>query len=74
MLAFSEAANTINSHLSASDRERLNQVFVEGLKTNDLQAIYFSALNLDQLTSEEKSSVCTRIILLHSESKLNVSH
>lgn len=71
--AYSEAARTINSHLSESDLERLNKVFVDGIDSNDLQAVYYSAVNLKQLTSATKTSTCSRLLSLHAESKLNVS-
>lgn len=73
MLACSEAARTINSHLSGSDLDRLNKVFLDGIKSNDLQSLYYSALNLKQLSSEEKASTCSQLLNLHAESKLNVS-
>lgn len=71
VLVCSEAARTINSHLSATDLERLNKVFLDGIKSNDLQAIYFSSLNFKELTNDVKLSVCDRLIALHAESKLN---
>lgn len=73
VVVYSQAARTINSHLSGSDLERLNKVFVDGIKSNDLQAVYYSALNLQQLSSDEKTSTCSRLLNLHAESKLNVS-
>lgn len=72
LLAYSKASRSINSHLSGSDLQRLNAVFLDGIKSNDLQAIFYSALNLKQLTSAEKTSTCSRLLNLHAESKLNV--
>lgn len=34
----------INSHLSGSDLQRLNSVFLDGIKSSDLQAVFYSAL------------------------------
>lgn len=73
VLAYNDAARTINSHLGSSDLERLNKVFLDGIKSNDLQAVFYSSLNLKQLASEEKTFTCSRLLDLYSESKLNVS-
>lgn len=73
LFACSYAARTIYSHLSVSDFDRLNKVFADGLKSNDLQSIYYSALNLNQLSESDKNSACNRLLSVHSESKLNVS-
>ncbi|XP_031627769.1 dolichyl-diphosphooligosaccharide--protein glycosyltransferase subunit 2 [Contarinia nasturtii] len=66
-----DALRAIENHLSSEDSVRLQQVFVDGIKSNDLQAIYFSALNLKELSAQEKSNVCERLLSLHGESKLN---
>lgn len=73
-LLHSEAARTINGHLSGSDVDRLNKVFADGIKSNDLQSVYYSAINLLQIKAEDSTSVCQRLQKLHSESKLNVSN
>lgn len=73
VLVCSEAARTINNHLSGTDLDRLNKVFLEGIKSNDLQSLHYSALNLKQLGSEEKASTCSQLLNLHAESKLNAS-
>lgn len=69
----SEAARTINSHLSGTDLERLDKVFADGISSNDLQSVYYSALNLKTLSEADKASTCSRLLSLHAESKLNVS-
>lgn len=68
-----DALRAIDNHLSSEDIARLNQVFVDGIKSNDLQSIYFSALNLKDLSAQEKTNACNRLLSLHGESKLNVS-
>lgn len=68
-----DALKAIDNHLSSEDNARLQQVFADGIKSNDLQAIYFSALNLKDLSAHEKTNACQRLITLHTESKLNVS-
>ena len=73
LIATNEAARTITNHLSSGDLDRLNKVFADAIKLNDLQSIYYSAANLKQLSSEEKQATCGRLVQLHTDSKLNVS-
>lgn len=73
-IVYGEAARTITSHLSGSDLDRLNRVFQDGIKSNDLQTIYYSALNGKELDVADLKSACLRLDKLHAESKLNVSN
>lgn len=69
-----DALSAVNDNLSGDDRLRLRAVFLNGIKSNDLQAIYYSALNLRDLTNEdEKSKVCSRLATLNAEAKFDVS-
>lgn len=68
-----DALRAIDNHLSSEDTARLNQVFKDGIKSNDLQSIYFSSLNLKDLSVQEKTDVCNKLDSLHGDSKLNVS-
>lgn len=68
-----DALRAIDNHLTSEDNERLQQVFVDGFKSNDLQAILYSAVNLENLSANEKTETCNRVLELHAESKLNVS-
>lgn len=71
---FGNALRTIDSHLDGDDRLRLNSVFHDAIKSNDLQSIYYSTLNLkENLPKEQKDQICKRINDLYAESKLNVS-
>lgn len=72
-IVYVRAAKTINTHLSANDLERLNKVFSDGLSSNDLQSIHYSAINSKQIPAEYKKSICDRLPTLYTESKLNVS-
>ncbi len=66
------AARTVNNFLSKSDQERLQSVFQDGIKSNDLQSIYYSALNLkNSLKGPEKTEVCGRLSGSYGASKLN---
>lgn len=73
IFVFGSALKTINSHLDGDDQLRLNVVFNDGLKSNDLQSIFYSSLNLKNLSKEQKAGACSRMNTLHAESKLNVS-
>lgn len=73
IFVFGNALKTINSHLDGDDQLRLNAVFQDGLKSSDLQSIYYSSLNLKDLSKEQKAGSCSRINTLYAESKLNVS-
>lgn len=73
-LAITIASTSINSHLSSADLERLQNVFNDGLASNDLQSIYYSVLNtkLDDISASNKQNICKKIVDLHKDSKLNV--
>uniref|UniRef100_A0A1B0CEI4 Dolichyl-diphosphooligosaccharide--protein glycosyltransferase subunit 2 n=1 Tax=Lutzomyia longipalpis TaxID=7200 RepID=A0A1B0CEI4_LUTLO len=65
------ADRTTSSYLSPTD-ERLQRVFLDGVKSSDLQTIYYSVLNYgSRLSSAEKEALCSRVKSLHAESKLN---
>ncbi|XP_308231.5 dolichyl-diphosphooligosaccharide--protein glycosyltransferase subunit 2 [Anopheles gambiae] len=61
---------TVSSHLTAQDQERFAKVFSEGLKSNDLQSLYYASANV-ALPAGDVTSTCKRLFMLHSESKLN---
>lgn len=69
----SEAARPINSHLSGSDLDRLNRVFQEGIKSSDLQTIFYSAVYGTGLDLAAIKEACQRLEKLHADSKLNVN-
>lgn len=73
IFVFTNALRAIDNSLSSDDNARLKQVFLDGFKSNDIQAVYFGALNLKELSAQEKNSACSRLPSLYSESKLNVS-
>lgn len=72
-VATSSGARTVDSHLGPKDLTRLQKVFVDGLSSNDLQAIFFSSLNIETTDAATKETLCKKIVTLHAESKLNVS-
>lgn len=46
---------------------------MDGLKSNDLQAVYYSSVNHKTASEAEKKDVCKRLVGLYTDSKLNVS-
>lgn len=70
-LTLSSARKPINNHLSSADLQRLQSVFRDGLKSNDIQSIYFGAKNYKEATRKEQDSACEKITKLYKESKLN---
>ncbi|XP_017961972.1 dolichyl-diphosphooligosaccharide--protein glycosyltransferase subunit 2 [Drosophila navojoa] len=65
------SARTVDSHLGPKDLTRLQKVFVDGLSSNDLQAIFFASLNIETTDAATKEALCKKIATLHTESKLN---
>ncbi|XP_023179599.2 dolichyl-diphosphooligosaccharide--protein glycosyltransferase subunit 2 [Drosophila hydei] len=65
------SARTVDSHLGPKDLTRLQKVFVDGLSSNDLQAIFFASLNIETTDAATKETLCQKIVALHAESKLN---
>ncbi|XP_034478103.1 dolichyl-diphosphooligosaccharide--protein glycosyltransferase subunit 2 [Drosophila innubila] len=65
------SARTVDSHLGPKDLTRLQKVFVDGLSSNDLQAIFFSSQNIETTDAATKEAICKKIVTLHEESKLN---
>ncbi|XP_030558652.1 dolichyl-diphosphooligosaccharide--protein glycosyltransferase subunit 2 [Drosophila novamexicana] len=65
------STRTVDSHLGPKDLTRLQKVFVDGLSSNDLQAIFFASLNIETTDAATKEALCQKIVALHAESKLN---
>uniref|UniRef100_A0A336MZ42 Dolichyl-diphosphooligosaccharide--protein glycosyltransferase subunit 2 n=1 Tax=Culicoides sonorensis TaxID=179676 RepID=A0A336MZ42_CULSO len=65
------SSRTVQQCLTEVDVTRYGQVFADGLKSSDLQSIYYSAINSKTLSATEKKDVCKRLVALYSDSKLN---
>ncbi|EDW85905.1 uncharacterized protein Dwil_GK23310 [Drosophila willistoni] len=65
------SSRTVDSHLGPKDLTRLQKVFVDGFASSDLQAIFFSSLNIESTDPTQKDALCKKIVDLHAESKLN---
>lgn len=73
LLASIDATRTVDSFLSKPDHQRLDEIFNDGVKSTDLQSIYYSAINSKAIPADVKSNLCKKLSGLHAESKLNVS-
>lgn len=62
---------TVQDYLGQKDMNRLQRVFIEGLKLNDLQAVYYSSLNIKSLDIKESADLCSKLHSLYEDSKLN---
>lgn len=71
LVTYISATQTVDNFLSKSDHQRLQQIFSDGLKSNDLQTIYYSVINSNKITPDSKSALCKKLSGLHKESKLN---
>ena len=67
------ATKTVGNFLSTADQQRLQQVFLDGLKSTDLQSIYYSSINLNSISAADKQGVCKKLAGFYADSKYNVS-
>lgn len=65
--------NSVDTYLFPSDISRLAKVFEDGIQSNDLQTLFYSALNQKSLSQDEQNAACGKILDAYNESKLNVS-
>ncbi|XP_055608052.1 dolichyl-diphosphooligosaccharide--protein glycosyltransferase subunit 2 [Uranotaenia lowii] len=61
------ATRAVNKRITPQDQERYQRIFADGLKSSDLQAVYYSSLNVAKVDPE----ACKRLTAIYSESKLN---
>lgn len=73
LVTYISATRTIDNFLSKSDLQRLQQIFNDGIKSSDLQNIYYSVINSKKIPTETKDSLCKKLPGLYKDSKLNVS-
>lgn len=60
-------SKTVAKFITPADQDRYKKIFVEGLASSDLQAVYFSSVNV----AERSPDACTRLDKVYSESKYN---
>lgn len=72
-LASIDATRTVDNFFTKSDHQRLQQIFSEGIKSSDLQNIYYSVINSKNIPADGKTALCKKLAGLYADSKLNVS-
>ncbi|CAO1364736.1 unnamed protein product [Diamesa serratosioi] len=67
-ISLNSATRTVDNSLCKGNQQRLQQVFQDGLKSSDLQSIYYSVINH---SSADKTSLCKKLATIYADSKLN---
>lgn len=57
---------TVSKFITPLEQDRYQKIFAEGLRSNDLQAVYFSSANV-----ASTQEYCARLSTVYAESKLN---
>lgn len=58
---------TVSKFITAADQDRYQKIFADGLASSDLQAVYFSSVNL----VDKAPDACSRLDKVYAESKYN---
>lgn len=64
------SARTVSKYITAQDQDRYGKIFAEGLKSTDLQAVFFSTAN-GVTAGDRTPEACKRLVAVYGESKLN---
>jgi len=67
------SSRTVTSYIDGNDLKRFQQVFIDAFDSNDLQGVYYAAMNIEPNSVNEKQILCKKIFKLHDQSKLKVS-
>ncbi|XP_055531785.1 dolichyl-diphosphooligosaccharide--protein glycosyltransferase subunit 2 [Wyeomyia smithii] len=62
-------AKTVSKFITPLDQDRYQSIFNEGLRSNDLQSVYYSSLNAAEVEKPQDS--CKRLVTVYGESKYN---
>lgn len=62
---------TIANHLTAADKQRLQTVFTEGVRGDDLQNAHHSAKYIPKSSAVPTADICQHIASLHRDAKIN---
>ncbi|EDS35152.1 ribophorin ii [Culex quinquefasciatus] len=65
------SARTVSKYITAQDQDRYGKIFAEGLKSTDLQAVYFSTASGGLSAADKTVEACKRLVTVYGESKLN---
>lgn len=68
-----QAGVAIDNHLSFNQQDRFRKLFSDGLGSNDLQSIYYGAINAHQLKQSDMQKACDRLKPIFAESEIDVS-
>lgn len=68
-----EAARVVQDCISEEDVLKFNTVFKDGLTSHDLQTLFYSVSNLQQLNNVDKTGICKQASTAFEKSKLIVS-
>lgn len=63
------STRTVSKFITRLDQDRYQKIFAEGVKSSDLQAVYFSSVHAS--AADKTPDACKRLDALHAESKLN---
>ncbi|XP_065086141.1 dolichyl-diphosphooligosaccharide--protein glycosyltransferase subunit 2 [Ochlerotatus camptorhynchus] len=58
---------TVSKYITPADQDRYQKIFTDGLKSSDLQAVYFSSVNV----ADKSPDACSRLDAVYLESKFN---
>lgn len=65
------SARTVSKFITKQDQDRYGKIFAEGLKSSDLQAVYFSSASAGVTAGDKTPEACKRLVEVYGESKLN---
>ncbi|XP_055628347.1 dolichyl-diphosphooligosaccharide--protein glycosyltransferase subunit 2 [Toxorhynchites rutilus septentrionalis] len=62
-------ARTVSKHITPQEQDRYQKIFAEGLKSGDLQSLYFSSANV--VAADKTPEACKKLNNVYGESKFN---
>lgn len=65
------SARTVSKYITKQDQDRYGKIFADGLKSSDLQAVYFSSGSAGVTAGDRTPEACKRLVAVYGESKLN---
>ncbi|XP_058831391.1 dolichyl-diphosphooligosaccharide--protein glycosyltransferase subunit 2 [Topomyia yanbarensis] len=60
---------TVSKYITQLEQDRYQSIFTEGLRSNDLQSVYYSSANV--AGADKTQDACKRLNTIYGESKLN---
>lgn len=71
IINFASASNTAGTHLSKTDIARLKNLFESSIQSDNLQYVYYGAVNLPNLSLSQKKNGCVKILDTYNQSPIN---